>query len=71
MLLAPSSGLFSNSLSNAWVDFDKNLFIFCVSGELVCTAGFALSFGACLLVFLLAMRVIVAIETCRKKDIRF
>ena len=71
MVLAPGSGLFSNYLSNSWVDFDKNLFFFCVSGELVCTAGFALSFGACLLVFLLAMRLIVAIETWRKKDIRF
>jgi hypothetical protein len=60
-LLATESGLFSNNLSNSWVAFDKNIFFFCTTGELVCTAGFALSFGACLLLFLLAMRLIVAI----------
>lgn len=69
--LASSSTTFSGNLSNSWVAFDKNIFFFCTTGELVCTAGFPLSFGACLLVFLLVMRLIVAIETCRKKDIRF
>lgn len=67
IVLSSQSTLFSNSLTNSWVGFDKNIFFFCTSGELVCTVGFPLSFGSCLLVFLLIMRLIVLIETCRKK----
>lgn len=61
IVLASQLSLFSNNLLNSWVGFDKNIFFFCTTGELVCTAGFALSFGACLLVFLLIMRLIVLI----------
>lgn len=71
IVLSSQTALFSNNLINSWVGFDKNIFYFCSSGELVCTAGFPLSFGSCLLVFLLIMRLIVLIETCRKKEIRF
>ena len=37
----------------------------------MCTAGFQLSFGCCLLAFLLIMRLIVFFESRRRKDIRF
>lgn len=67
LILATADVTFSINLSNSWVAWDKNIFFFCSSGEFVCIAGFPLSFGACLLIFLLVMRVIVAIETCRKK----
>lgn len=67
VLLASQSTTFSAYLSNSWIGFKYNIFFFCKDGDFVCTAGFPLSFGACLLLFLVAMRIIVAIETCRKK----
>lgn len=63
--------IFSNSLSNSWIGFSYNIYFICTPGGFVCTAGFPLSFASCLVLFLLAMRIIVAIEAWRKKDIRF
>lgn len=63
--------IFSNSLSNSWIGFSYNIYFICTPGGFVCTAGFPLSFASCLVLFLIAMRIIVAIQTWRKKEIRF
>lgn len=64
--------IFSSYLKVSWVDFPHNIFeYFCVENDFICTAGFQLSFGACLLVFLLLMRIIVSIERCKNGEFRF
>ena len=58
--LGTTSTIFSNKIKYSWAAFDKNfLNPLCEEGDLVCTIGFQLSFGCCLLAFLLIMRVIV------------
>ena len=69
--LASSSKIFSGQLDESWVLFPRNFYIFCNSGDFVCSVGFPLSFMSCLLVFLVIVRIIVAIETCRNSQIRF
>lgn len=57
---ATDSTVFSNYIKICWASFNHNFYkSICDSGDLVCTAGFQLSFGSCLLVFLLIMRIIV------------
>ena len=58
---ASTSTIFSTHLDESWVLFPRNFYIFCQSGDLICMVGFPLSFTSCLIVFLLLMRIIVAI----------
>ena len=69
--LASSTSIFSGYLDESWVLFPRNFYIFCTTGDLVCTVGFPLSFTSCLIGFLLIVKIIVAIEQCRKKELRF
>ena len=63
--------MFSKYLSDSWVLFDQNFFVFCNEGDLLCTIGFPLSFTSCLMVFLIALKIIVLFEKCRKQQIRY
>lgn len=70
--LGTTSTIFSNKIKYSWAAFNKNfLNPVCQDGDFVCTAGFQLSFGSCLLVFLLIMRIIVFFQARRRKDVRF
>ena len=69
--LGSGTKIFSSYLDSSWVLFPHNFYVFCSSGDLVCTVGFPLSFTSCLIAFLLIMRIIVAFEKCRKPEIRF
>jgi len=71
MVLAPMSGAFSNWLDFSWSKFIPNFLKFCVSGDVVCEEGYALSFTICLVGVLLLLFIIVSIEKCRKPDLRY
>ena len=64
--LTSSSGIFSTSLEISWADIPQNFYIFCQSGDLVCTLGFQLSFTSCLIVTILLAFIITRIIACKK-----
>ena len=70
-LASSSTSIFSGYLDESWVLFPRNFYVFCTTGDLVCTVGFPLSFTSCLIGFLLIVKIVVAIEQCRKKELRF
>lgn len=59
--LASTTTIFSSYLGDSCALFPRNFYIFCVSGDLVCTIGFPLSFTSCLVAFLIFLRLVVAI----------
>ena len=71
LVLAPTSGAFSNALGFSWSKFIPNFLKFCTDGDLVCEQGFALSFIICLLGVLFLLLIIVNIQKCRKPDLRY
>jgi hypothetical protein len=61
MVLAPTSGAFSEWLRFSWSEFIPNFLKFCSNNDLVCTEGFALSFSICLVGVLFLLLIIVNI----------
>ena len=58
--------MFSGYLGNSWVNFNANFYKFCTAGDFICTVGFPLSFGSCLVGVMLLFYVLVAIERRKK-----
>ena len=67
--MAPTS--FSSYLTTAMIAFNKNLLLFCKDGDFVCSNGFPLSFGACLVAFLVVSFIFVSLQKCCNKSIEF
>lgn len=60
---------FSNHLSISFASFPYNFLSFCQSGDLVCTLGFQLSFGAVLIGFLLMTALFIGLQRCCGKKL--
>lgn len=67
ILMANST--FSSNLTTAVLAFNQNFFTFCTNGDYVCTNGFTLSFGACLIGVLVVTFFFVLLQKCCNKSI--
>ena len=68
---ASSSMIFSTYTEIAWAAIPENFYIFCVTGDLVCTLGFQLSYTSCLVVAILLALIITKIVACKKPEAVF
>lgn len=59
-----NTAAFSSYLTTAMISFNKNLLVFCTSGDFVCSNGFPLSFAAVLVALLLLIFVFISFRKC-------
>lgn len=63
---APTAAIFSSYAEISWAAITQNFYIFCTSGDLVCTLGFQLSYTSCLVGTILLALIITKIVACKK-----
>lgn len=63
---APTAAIFSSYAEISWASIAQNFYIFCTTGDLVCTLGFQLSYTSCLVVSILLALIITKIVACKK-----
>lgn len=71
IVLRPTLASFGSYLSYSWAQFIPNYLTNCKSGDMVCQAGFGLSFTICLIGAILILLILMLLGKCRNPELKF
>ena len=71
LVLRPTITSFGSHLSYSWALFIPNYLTSCNSGDMVCHAGFGLSFTICLIGAILILLLLVSMAKFRRPELKF